>query len=89
MDLRISGGVIVSKLTLSVVGSGFEPQSDQHKDYKIGKPAVLRSKKKDWLSCSQDSVSMKGTTYLLAEFCFSELALFKISSSSHRKQDEL
>ena len=30
------GGVMVSVLASSVVGRGFEPRSDQTKDYKIG-----------------------------------------------------
>ena len=58
---RISG-VIVNKLALSVIDSWFEPQSDQNKDYKIGNHAVLRSKRKDWLSCNQDNVFMQGMT---------------------------
>jgi hypothetical protein len=46
-------GVMVSVLTLSVVGRGFVPRSAQTKDYKIGmfcfsaKHAALRRKSKD------------------------------------------
>ena len=53
------GGVMVSVLASSVVDPGFEPQSDQVKDFKIG----IR------IMCSS------GATCLLADCCFSELAL--------------
>ena len=52
---RISG-VMVRMLTSSAVNRGFEPRSDQTKDYKIGiccfptKHATFRSKSKDWLT---------------------------------------
>jgi len=48
---------------LSSVDHGFEPWSDQIKDYKISiccfsaKHAALRSKRKDWLARNQDNVS--------------------------------
>ena len=54
---------MVSMLTLSVVGRGFEPRLDQTKDYKIGfccfsaKHAAFRSKSKDWLARNRDNVS--------------------------------
>ena len=47
---------MVSMLASSAVDHGFEPQSDQTKDYKIGiccfsaKHAALRSESKDWLA---------------------------------------
>ena len=50
------GGVMVNVLASSVVDRGFEPQSDQTKDYKIAiccfsaKHAALRRKSKDWLA---------------------------------------
>jgi hypothetical protein len=52
-----------SVLTLSAVDRGFEPQSGQTKDFKIGiycfsaKHAALRSKSKDWLAQNQNNVS--------------------------------
>ena len=58
---RISG-VMVSMLASSAIDRGFEPQSSQAKDYKIGiccssaKHAALRSKSKDWLSRNQYKV---------------------------------
>jgi hypothetical protein len=59
---RISG-VMVSLLALSALDSGFEPQSGQTKDYKIGiccfsaKHAALRRKSKDWLARNLNNVS--------------------------------
>ena len=50
------GGVIVSVLASSAVDCGFESQSGQTKDYKIGiccfsaKHVALRRKSKDWLA---------------------------------------
>jgi hypothetical protein len=50
-------------LASSVVDRGFEPRSDQTKDYKIGiccfsvKHAALRRKSKDWLARNQNNVS--------------------------------
>jgi hypothetical protein len=55
--------VMVSMLALSAVDRGFEPQSGQTKDYKIGiccfsaKIAALRRKSKDWLARNQNNVS--------------------------------
>ena len=52
------GGVMVSVLASSAVDRGFEPQSGQTKDYKIGiccfsaKHAALRRKSKDWSDIS-------------------------------------
>jgi hypothetical protein len=57
------GGVMVSELVSNVVDRGFEPQSGQIKDYKIGicclsaKRAALRTKSKDWLARIQYNVS--------------------------------
>ena len=50
------GGVIVSVFASSAVDLGFEPRSDQTKDYKIGiccfsaKHSALKSKSKDGLT---------------------------------------
>ena len=57
------GGVMVSVLASSAVDLGFEPQSGQTKDYKIGiccfsaKHAALRRKSNDWLARNQNNVS--------------------------------
>jgi hypothetical protein len=57
------GGVMVSMLASSVVDRGFEPWSDQTKDYKIGiccfstKHAAYGRKSKDWLARNQNNVS--------------------------------
>ena len=57
---------MVSVLASSVVDRGFEPQSRETKDYKIGiccfstKHAALRRKSKDWLARNQDNVSESG-----------------------------
>ena len=57
---------MVSMLASSGVYRGFEPRSDQIKDYKIGiccfstKHAALRRKSKDWLVQNQDNVSEWG-----------------------------
>ena len=54
---------MVSVLASSVVDRGFESQSGQTKDYKIGiccfsaKHAALRRKSKDWLVRNQNNVS--------------------------------
>ena len=54
---------MVSVLASSAVDRGFEPRSDQTKDYAIGiccfsaKHAALRRKIKDWLARTQDNVS--------------------------------
>ena len=62
----------------SVVDCGFEPWSDQTKNYKIGicclsaKHAALRRKSKDWLAGNQVNVSKPGHMSIC---CFSELAL--------------
>ena len=58
---RISG-VMGSVFASSLVDRGFEPRSDQTKDYDIGmfcfsaKHAALRSKNKDWLAQNQNNV---------------------------------
>ena len=54
---------MVSVLASSGVNCGFEPQSGQTKDYKIGiccfftKLTALREKIKDWLAQNQNNVS--------------------------------
>jgi hypothetical protein len=53
---------MVSVFASSAVSLGFEPRSDQNKDYKIGiccfsaKHAALSRKSKDWLARNQDNV---------------------------------
>ena len=55
--------VMVSVLASSAVDRGFEPQSAQSKDYKIGiccfsaKRAALSIKSKDWLARNQNNAS--------------------------------
>ena len=55
--------VTVSMFTLSEVGHGFDSQSGQTQDYKIGiccysaKQAALNSKSIDWLAGNQNNVS--------------------------------
>ena len=55
-------GVMISVLVLSVAYCGFEFQSGQTKDYKIGiwcfstKNAALKSKGKDWLARNQNNL---------------------------------
>jgi hypothetical protein len=57
---------MVSVLASSAVDRGFELQSGQTKDYKIGiccfssKHTALRRKSKDWLARNQDNVSERG-----------------------------
>ena len=54
---------MVSVLALTAIDHGFEPQSGQTKDYKIGiccfsaKYAALKRKSKDWMVQNQDNVS--------------------------------
>ena len=54
---------MVTVLASSAIDRGFEPQSGQTKNYKIGiccfsaKHAALRRKRKDWLSRNQNNVS--------------------------------
>jgi hypothetical protein len=54
---------MVSMFASSAVVRGFEPQSGQTKDYKIGiccfsaKHTTLRSKSKDWWAPNQNNVS--------------------------------
>ena len=73
---------MVSVLSSRAVGPGFEPQSGQTKDYKIGicyfspKQTTLRRQGKDWLARNQDNVSSEATC-LSADCSFSELALSK------------
>ena len=64
---------MVSVLASSAVDRGFEPRSDQTKDYQIGiccfsaKHAALGRKSKDWLARYQNNVSEWGkmSTYEL------------------------
>ena len=54
---------MVNVPVFTAVDRGFEPRSDQTKDYKIGiccfsaKHATLRRKSKDWLARNQNNVS--------------------------------
>ena len=74
------GVVMASLLATSVVDRGFELESGQTKDNKIGiccfsfKYAASRRKNKDWLARNQDNVSNQATC-LPADCSFSELAL--------------
>ena len=67
------GGIMVSVIASSAVDRGFEPRSDQTKDYKIGiccfsaKYAALRRKSKDWLAQNQDNVSEWGGDMSISE----------------------
>ena len=69
------GGVMVSVLASSVVDRGFQPRSDQTKDYKIGnrcfsaKHAALRRKNKDWLAQNQNNVT-EGNDMFIRELLF-------------------
>jgi hypothetical protein len=71
---------MVSVLSSGAVDCGLEPRSDQTKDYTIGiccfssKHAALRSKNKDWLARSHNTVS-EWSDISTADCCFSELAL--------------
>jgi hypothetical protein len=71
---------MVSMLALSAVGRGFEPQSGQTKDNKIGiccfstQHTSLRRKSKNWfvqirIMCSSRAICLS------ADCCFSKLAL--------------
>ena len=57
---------MVKVLATSALDRGFEPRSEQTKDYKIGmccfsaKHAALRRKSKDWLARNWDNVSEWG-----------------------------
>ena len=50
------GGVMVGVLAASAVDRGFEPRSDETKDYKLVFVA-LRRKSKDWMAQNQNNVS--------------------------------
>jgi hypothetical protein len=73
--------VMVNTLDSSMVDRGFEPQSDQTKDFKIcfcwlSPKYELRSKSKDWLAQNHDIVyKWSEVTCLLTDWCFSKLAL--------------
>ena len=70
----------MSVLTSIVVDRGFEPRSDQTKDHKIGigclstKHASLSRKNKDWMAKIR-KICQSEATCLIADCCFSELAL--------------
>ena len=71
---------MVSVLASSAVDMGFEPRSDQSKDFEIGiccfsaKLAALRERAKTgWLGIR--IMCPSGATCLSADCCFSELAL--------------
>ena len=61
---------MVSVFASSAVDRGFEPMSDQNKDYKIGiycfsaEHAALRSKSKDWLDRNNDNLSGCGDVFI-------------------------
>jgi hypothetical protein len=82
------GGVMVRVLASNAVDRGFDTQSGQTKDYKIGircfsanyKQAALRRKSKDWLVRNQDNLSERATS-LSTDCCFSEQALQKSISA--------
>ena len=63
--MNLIDGVIVSVLASGAVDRGFEPQTDQAKDYEIGmccfpdKYTVLRRKSKDWVARNRDNVRRK------------------------------
>ena len=71
-------GVIAIMVTLSVVDCGFDPQSGQTKDYKIGncclsaEHTALRSKSTDRLAHNQDKCQ-SGVTCLHPDCCLAEL----------------
>ena len=72
---------MVIMLASSAVDRGFESQSGQTNDYKIGiicclsdKNAALKRKSKDRLALNQDNVS-EWSVCLSADCCFSDLAL--------------
>ena len=75
------GDVMVSVLAWSVIDRGFEPWSDQIKDYTIciccfsAKHVALRGKRKDWLALGIRIMCPSGATCLAADCCFCELAL--------------
>ena len=75
IKLTTSVGVLAS----SVVNRGFQPRSDQTKDYTIGiccfsaKHAVVRRKSKDRLAQNQDNMSKWDDMSI--QRLFSELAL--------------
>ena len=56
------GGVMVRVLVSSAVNRGFDPQSGQTKDYKLGiccsfaKHAALKRKSKDWWARNQNNM---------------------------------
>ena len=74
---------MVSVLASNAVDRGFEPLSDQTKDYKIGicclsaKHAALRRKSKHRLTRNKNNVSESSD---MCDCCFSELALWKSNS---------
>jgi hypothetical protein len=61
---------MVSVLTSRAVDRGFEPRSDQSKDYNIdmccfsAKHAALRRKRDNWLARNQDNVSESGDMFI-------------------------
>ena len=67
------GGVMVSVLHLSAVERGLEPRSGQTKDYKIGICCFYANRGTCWFGIR--IMCPGGATCLLADGCFSELAL--------------
>ena len=76
---KIKNDVKVGVFTSREVGRGFEPRSDQTKDYKIDiccfsvKYAASKSKRKNQLA--RNRICLREATYLFIDSCFSELAL--------------
>ena len=71
--------MVSSVLVSSAVDRGFEPRSEETKDYKhfIGcfsaEHTVLRRKNTDWLARNRDIVSVWSIVYIYVDCCFSEL----------------
>ena len=67
---------MVSVLTSSAIGHGFELRSGKTKDYQIGiccfsdKNTALRKKSKDWLAHNQDIMCPSGSDMSTRGFLF-------------------
>ena len=85
------GRVMVSVLASSMVDRGFEPRSDQIKDYNIGicsfstKHAALRRKSKDRLARNQNNVPEWGDMSISRLYKTQCVRTKHTSSSSHWK----
>jgi hypothetical protein len=66
-----------------IIDFGFEPRSDQTKDYKIGiccfspKHAILRNKSKDWLARNLDIVFKWGDMSIRRQMSFSSSQIIR------------